>query len=290
MAGKKTGTGDDSRKEPLKAIKKSVFDVKKIKKSVEKPKEEETAPRRDFLKTGITGLDELLGFGIPRGSNVIVAGGSGSGKTLLCLQILANAAKEGRKCLFMSFEESESSLLHHIEDFGFYPRDMKKRNMPMIKRFSSFDVSRSIDALLAKSRGDLYIDVKPLIIPKGLRPDIIVVDSLSSIASIFTGHPSNYRNYIEQLFRYFEDLGSTTFLISETEQVPRTFSPTGVEEFLADGVIVLYNIRKGDVRESAIEVLKMRGSHHKKSIVAMQILSSRGVEVYPDQQVFSKIE
>ena len=50
---------------------------------------------------------------------------------------------------------------------------------------------------------------------------------------------------------------------------------------LADGVIVLYNIKMGDVRESAIEVLKMRGEKHQKKIVAMQITGS-GIIVYPE--------
>ena len=63
-----------------------------------------------------------------------------------------------------------------------------------------------------------------------------------------------------------------------------------MEEFLADGVIVLYNIRKGDIRESAVEVLKMRGARHKKKVVAMQILPGTGIEVYPEQQVFSGLE
>ena len=66
-------------------------------------------------------------------------------------------------------------------------------------------------------------------------------------------------------------------------------APGGVEEFLADGVIVLYNLRKGDVRQSALEVLKMRGASHTKKIIAMQIVSGKGVEVYPEQEVFEGI-
>jgi KaiC/GvpD/RAD55 family RecA-like ATPase len=76
-----------------------------------------------------------------------------------------------------------------------------------------------------------------------------------------------------------------TFLISETSEEPEVYSPMGVEEFLADGVIVLYNIRKGNTRENGIEVLKMRGAKHEKKIAAMQI-TDNGIEVYPDQEVF----
>jgi KaiC/GvpD/RAD55 family RecA-like ATPase len=75
-------------------------------------------------------------------------------------------------------------------------------------------------------------------------------------------------------------------LITETEQVPKIFSPTGVEEFLADGVIVLYSLKHENVRENAVEVLKLRGAKHQKKIVAMQI-TDKGIVVYPEQEVFS---
>jgi KaiC/GvpD/RAD55 family RecA-like ATPase len=77
-------------------------------------------------------------------------------------------------------------------------------------------------------------------------------------------------------------------LITETEQVPTIFSQTGVEEFLADGVVVLYSLKHGNIRENAIEILKLRGAAHQKKIVAMQI-TSKGVIVYPEQEVFSEV-
>ena len=245
---------------------------------------------KEYIKTDIPGFDKLFKHGIPKGSPIIIAGGTGTGKTLFCLQLLANQAAQGKKCYYMSFEESEDKLISHMRDFGWDPVSLEKSGKLLIKRFSSFDISKSIDAMMAKERGELLIDIEPLIIPKGFMPDIIVLDSVTSISSYFWGKEGNYRSYIEQLFRFFEDMGSTSFLISETEQVPKTFSKSGVEEFLADGVIVLYNLRKGDVRQSAIEVLKMRGAGHQKRVVAMQIISGTGIEVYPEQEVFGGLE
>ncbi len=63
---------------------------------------------------------------------------------------------------------------------------------------------------------------------------------------------------------------------------------TGVEEFLADRVIVLYNLKHENVRENAIEILKLRGASHKKSLVAMQI-TDKGIVVYPEQEVFAEL-
>lgn len=265
----------------------SLKDVEKDKKKDAAVKKSESADtEKEFIKTGIDGFDRLMEKGIPKGSNILIAGGAGSGKTIMCLQMITNAARKGKKCLYMSFEESELHLKKHMEDFGWNPVELEKKGNLMIKRMSSYEIAKSVEALLAKERGELLIDIEPIILPAGFKPDIIILDSLSSISSYFVGRAGEYRSYIEQLFRYFERLGTTSFLIAETRQIPETFSPTGVEEFLADGVVVFYNIRKGDMRESAIEILKLRGAKHLKKIVAMQIVENEGIVVYPEQEVF----
>lgn len=279
-------------------MKKSKFNrkiIRNAKKPLMRPKNRKILPenlmkKREYIKTGIQGFDDLFEQGIPKRSAILIAGGAGSGKTIMCLQMLVNAAKQGKKCLYMSFEESEDRLREHMEDFGWDVKGLEKSGNFLIKRLSIFDITRSVDALLSKARGELLIDVEPVIIPGNFKPEIIVVDSLTAIASAFIGRKENYRSYVEQLFRFFEQMGVTSFLITETQQVPTIFSPSGVEEFLADGVIVLYNIRSGDVRENAIEVLKLRGAKHKKKIVAMQVVDNVGIVVYPEQQVFGKIE
>ena len=239
----------------------------------------------EFIRTGIPGFDELFEDGIPKGTSTLVAGGAGSGKTVFCLQTVYNHASHGDKCLYMSFEESEGRLIDHMKDFGWDPDKIIKKGNLLIKRFNPFEITRSVDALLMKAKGELLIDVEPIIFPNHFKPDIIVVDSLTAIASAFTGKDDSYRIYVEQLFLFFEKIGATAFLITETEQIPKIFSSTGVEEFLADGVVVLYNIKRGNVRENAIEVLKLRGAKHEKKIVAMQITDD-GIIVYPEQEVF----
>ncbi len=245
--------------------------------------------KEGFIETGVPGFDALFFDGVPKGSTILLAGGAGSGKTILSLQMLNHHAKKGKKCLYMSFEESEERLIQHMEDFGWNPHELIKKNNLAIKRFNPFDITRSVDALLMKSKGELLIDIEPIIFPSDFQPDIVIVDSLTAIASAFTGKEDSYRIYIEQLFRFFEKISTTAFMITETEQIPKIFSTSGVEEFLADGVIVLYNIKRGNIRENAIEVLKLRGAKHDKKIVAMQITDD-GITVYPDQEVFGGID
>jgi len=252
---------------------------------------------KEYVVTGVPGFDGLFTHGIPKGSTVLVAGGTGSGKTNFCLQILAHHAAHGKKCYFMGFEESEASLIDHMDDFGWEPRKLVSSGNLKITRFLTSEIyydrkgGSDVEAMMTRDVDPLLMELEPLAIAGGIgfKPDFIVLDSLSAISSTFRGKEQSYRFYIERLFRFFEKIGSTTFLITETEQIPEIFSPTGVEEFLADGVFVFYNFRKENVRESAVEVLKMRGEKHKRKIVAMKITDT-GVKVFPDQEVFGAID
>lgn len=252
--------------------------------------------KKEYCKTGISGFDKLFRNGIPKGSTVIVAGGTGSGKTNFCLQMLANLAKEGQKCYYMGFEESEKRIKEHMTDFGWNPEELIKKGNLKIKRFLTSEIyyhgkKGEQEAMMTKDIDPLLMELEPLAIAEdaGFTPDIIVFDSLTAVSSTFRGKDQSYRFYVERLFRFFEQIGSTNFLITETQQMPEIFSPTGVEEFLADGVIVFYNFRKENVRESAIEVLKMRGEKHQKKIVAFKI-TDNGIKVYPEQEVFGAIQ
>lgn len=242
-----------------------------------------------WIKTGVPGLDDIFEKGIPKGISVLVCGGPGSGKTIFGLQTLYYGASHGEKCFFMSFEEPPQRLRDHMADFGWDAEKLEDEGKLMIKRYNSFDVTRAVEALLEKEEKELLIDAPPVFIPEDFKPDRITVDSLSAIAAPFIGNEENYRVYIDQLFRYFEKLGANSFFITETEQSPdrlQKLTRSGVEEFIADGVLLLYNIRRGDMRVNALEVLKMRGAKFQKKIVPMEILSRKGIVVYPTESVF----
>lgn len=271
--------------------------VEERRKGCHVPKEQSKKERK-FVSTGIPGFDSLFEQGIPKGSSIILAGGAGSGKTNFCLQTLMHHASKGKKCYFMGFEEPEEKLIEQMESFGWNPQKLIDEGTLKIKRFMTSEIyyydrksDNDIEAMMTKEVDPLLMELEPLTITEdaGFTPDFIVLDSLTAISSTFAGKEQSYRFYVERLFRFFEKIGCTTFLITETQQVPKIFSPTGVEEFLADGVVVFYNIRKENVRETAIEVLKMRGGKHKKKIVAMRI-TDEGVEVYPDQEVFGTMD
>ncbi|MFA4983504.1 MAG: RAD55 family ATPase, partial [Candidatus Micrarchaeia archaeon] len=172
--------------------------------------------------TGIKGFDTLLGNGIPYGSAVLIEGGPGSGKTIFCLTMAVNHCMKGKRVLYMSFEEPEERLISHMESFGWNPRKLITDGLLRIKRFNALDVARSVEALLSEAKKELLIEVDPVFFPRDFKPDIVLIDSMTSISSAFSGEESRFRIYMEQLFRYLEKENISSFLIREVANPTHT--------------------------------------------------------------------
>ena len=213
--------------------------------------------KEEFVKLGIPGFDVLITDGIPVGHSVLVEGGPGSGKTIFCLNLARNMCEKGKKVLYMSFEEPELQLKGHMEKFGADIDKYEKHGLIMIKRFNALDIARSVEALLSEAKKELLIDIQPVLIPENFKPDIVIVDSLTSIGSAFSGEENRFRIYMEQFFRYLESHDITSFLIRETANpthIGRSFVEVGeAVSFLSDGIIVLYNVfNNNGMRKRAI--------------------------------------
>ena len=266
--------------------------------SKEQPKQEKDRSINENEKwvfTGITGFDDLLQKGIPAGSNIIVAGGPGCGKTIFCSQLFYNNALNGKDCVFLSMEERPDRLMNHMFEFGFKVKVIKDTDEEIIlqadgkgkialKRLQPLRLARSIEALLEKASGTLPVDIDLVLdyIPKGFNASLLALDSISAIETAFSGTQRQYRIYIEQLFRYFEEMNITTFMITESIDAPHKFSNTGVEEFLADGIFVFYNFQGVKKRTRGVEIYKLRGAAHSQRIVPMNI-TNKGMEIESEQ-------
>jgi circadian clock protein KaiC len=241
----------------------------------------------NILKTDIFGFDSLFeNGGIPKGNSVLVAGGTGTGKSIFCRQICNNLTSKGKNCLYVSFEESKERIEKSMNSFGWDASIFIEKGNLLIQKINPLDILRMKFGSLGGSGSATEVSyrIKPLVIPKDFNPEVIVVDSLSAIISASVTKDKNYRVYLQQLFSFFEETGATSFLISETEPMPTKFSDTGIEDFLADGIIVLYNIKKINYRQSAIEIFKMRYCKHEKKIVEMEI-TENGIKVNPEKSI-----
>jgi KaiC/GvpD/RAD55 family RecA-like ATPase len=252
---------------------------------------EQSEPLKDkqekILQTNIKGFDELFKEkGIPQGNSILIAGGPGTGKSTFCRQICYNLVLNGKNCMYVSFEESQERIIKSMESFGWDIKKYIEDGKLLIQKINPLDILRMKFGSIGGSGSatELSYKIKPLVIPKDFNPEIIVVDSLTAIIAASVTKDKNYRVYLQQLFSFFEETGATSFLITETDPIPTRYSETGIEEFLADGIIVLYNIQRSNLRENAIEILKMRYSKHEKKIVLMNI-TENGIQVNPEKTV-----
>ncbi len=227
----------------------------------------------DYLPVRVDAFDNLLeDRSLERGSVILVSGGAGTGKTTFCIQSLYQGALHGERGIYLSFEEEPRHIRKHMrKNFGWDLAQLEKEGKLAIIKLDPIKVSRQIEQRIDQKKGLLEIKAEDLSFP--FKPDRVCVDSLSALSIAFMGE-ATYRVYIKELFDVLSDLNSVNLVISETEQVPKQYSPTGFEEFLADGVIVLYNIQNSTKRENALEILKLRSGKHEKKMVYYEITDS----------------
>lgn len=245
---------------------------------------------QEILETKINGFDKLFSDGgIPKGNSVLVAGGPGTGKSTFCREICHNLVSKGKHCMYVSFEESKDRIIKSMNKFGWDVKEYIENEELLIQKVNPLDILRMKFGSIGGSGSatELSYKIKPLVIPKDFSPEAIFVDSLTAIIAASVTKDKNYRVYLQQLFSFFEETGATSFLITETDPVPTRYSKSGIEEFLADGIVVLYNIQDKDTRKNAIEIIKMRYAKHRKKVFLMDI-TEEGIQVYPDKSIAIK--
>jgi KaiC/GvpD/RAD55 family RecA-like ATPase len=228
----------------------------------------------ELIKTGISGLDGILGGGIPRGHTILLSGSCGTGKTILCEQFLFNGAREGEPGVYIALSEPKEKILKNVDNFKFY--DQKLLDSNMVKVVDITTDARLKGMELQNVPGIISL-MRNLIEENNAKR--VVIDSITHLAEALGGE-EKIREFVFELGLQLSYMDTTMILISEIPPQKFVYSVFGVEEFIADGVILLTEFeRKGDLIR-ALQVIKMRGVDHSRSKHILKI-TEEGVNLIP---------
>ncbi|MBR9682181.1 MAG: AAA family ATPase [Candidatus Aenigmarchaeota archaeon] len=250
-------------------VTKTVAKPVKATKPVSKPSSDVRVP------TGIEGVDELVNGGLLPGSLTLVTGTTGTGKTIFSSQFLYNGAtKYNEKGVYVSFEEPTDNIKEHAKKFGWDFADLEKKGMIKFVRYDPYHIE------------DVYELIESQI--KQLGATRVVIDSISALGLYVRDSPE-LRRMIFNIALLLRKLKVTTILTSEILPDQKALSRFGVEEFVADGIIVLYYLRTDSQYSRSTTVWKMRGTEHSHKLHPYLIQSGKGIVVYPKEEAFIKM-
>ena len=231
------------------------------------------------LPTGIAGFDHVAMGGLPARRATVVAGQAGSAKTVFAAQFLAEGVRRGEPGVFVTLEEPAKDLRANLRTLGWDVETWEKQTD-----------WRFVDAS-PLARGDemhprAHYSVETLAAQIGHAVDAtgaqrLALDSLNGVLALHDDAVSA-RQQLRALISALRGMGLTIVLTVETPGDPGgTLSRYGVEEFVADNVVLLRNVREGSFRRRTVEVLKMRGAMHRKGDVGFTVVPGEGLVVLP---------
>ncbi len=224
--------------------------------------------------TGINGLDEITDGGLPKGRPTLIAGGAGSGKTLISMQFLAQGAlKYDEPGVFVAFEENAQELTKNFASLGIDLEDLTARKKILIDYIY-------IDSSEIEETGEY--DLEGLFIRLGSAIDSIGAKRvvLDTIEVLFAGF-KNYailRSELRRLFRWLKSKGVTAIVTGERGD--DTLTRFGLEEYVADCVILLDNRMENQIATRRLRIVKYRGSKHGTNEYPF-LIEEDGISVLP---------
>ncbi|VVC03632.1 Circadian clock protein kinase KaiC [Candidatus Burarchaeum australiense] len=223
------------------------------------------------IKTGIKGLDESVGGGIPENNLVLLSGQAGTGKTILGLQFLVKGITDYKeRGLFINFEERREDLEKQAETFGWDLTALENKGMLKILDFritKHIDVKEILDKLVEevesfKPKRMLLDSISTFGVWAEIRSSLEFLESIGfqdlKEAQYIPNSEAITRGAIAETLGRIKDTGVTALIISEMAENTGYLSRDTVSEFLADGVILLKQMTIGESRNRTIEVRKMR--------------------------------
>lgn len=207
-------------------------------------------------KTGIKGLDEITFGGFPKGRPTLVCGGAGAGKTMLAAEFISRGATQfNEPGVFVMFEENAEELAANVRSLGFDLNDLVAKGLVSLDHVH-------IERSEIEETGEY--DLEGLFIRLGHAIDIIGAKRivLDTLEALFVGLPNHaiLRAELRRLFRWLKDRGMTAVITGERGD--KTLTRYGLEEYVADCVILLDNRVNEQISTRRLRIIKYRGSAH----------------------------
>ena len=237
------------------------------------------AADEDRCITGIDGLDRILNGGIPRGNTVLITGSCGTGKTSLSFEFLLHGAMNNENGLFISVTENWKKLVKNVIPYSFFDNSLVESKKMILIDLSSIYQKLGLEKE-EFSMEDIDIIVKAIgDIVREWEIHRLVIDSITSICFQLKTK-EKIRDFILSLGKNLSDAGCTSILVSEISPGEQSYSMYGVEEAIADGIVLMANLeRRGDLLRT-LQVVKMRGTMHSRAKYVLD-LTPVGVLLVP---------
>ena len=247
------------------------------------------------IATGISGLDELIGGGFPEGRVILVVGGPGTGKTIMCSQFLYKGIYENQENgIFVSLDENKGHFYSEMQKFGWGFQKAEEE-----RKFAFIDSTRMSRVTMLKEK--LYKEETQSLRGKQLSIDRliedlqtkiqqvkakrVVVDTLAALIYRFPD-PIERRGVMVDLIESLVDLGATSLVTTELGHLGLERNVLE-EEFLVHGVIMMQTLFSGGTTTRAIQVEKMREAKVNPSLIPYSI-DRNGIEVFPNMSLFGE--
>jgi circadian clock protein KaiC len=220
------------------------------------------------LSTGVAGLDALMNGGLPEGHALLVAGATGTGKSILARQFIAAGAAQNEPAVLVVFEEHVGEYLSRSESVGVDLRAMV--SMDLVETLFLRPVDLSVDEILHEIQEAV----------RRLKARRVVIDSISGFEVALA--PTFRAEFRESLYRLVGELTGMGVTVLMTVEVAETFGSVQTSghamSFLADDIILLRYAEIEGVLRTVLVVLKMRGSSHSRQLREYEI-TEKGIAI-----------
>lgn len=228
------------------------------------------------LPSGISGLDLLAGGGVPENRTTLVSGTAGSGKTLLAAQFLTEGIRSYDEAgVFVTFEETPEDIRRNVQSLDW---EVERYEHDGTWRFidASFDPGRDAAVVGEYDFGALLARIEHAV--RSVGATRVVLDSIGAVFARFHD-PGSVRTELLRIAAGLRAMGVTSLMTAERRTDFGDVARFGVEEFVADNVIVLRNALEEENRRRTVEILKFRGADHRSGQFPFTIQPGEGLVV-----------